>query len=252
MTDRLVWIDCEMTGLDLGRDALVEIACLVTDGQLAMLDDGINLVIKPPAEALDHMPDIVREMHTHSGLLAELHAGITLAEAQEQVLAYVRSHVPESKKVPLCGNSIATDRSFLARDMPELDAFLHYRMVDVSSIKELARRWYPRAYFASPQKHGGHRALADIRESIQELRYYREAVFVRPPGPDSATAREIAARHGEPAPAVAGGGGQPATAASSDGTADSGQAAGQPATAADPGRAAAPGGTPGSETSSAR
>jgi oligoribonuclease len=191
-------------------------------------------------------------MHTHSGLLAELHAGITLAEAQEQVLAYVRSHVPESKKVPLCGNSIATDRSFLARDMPELDAFLHYRMVDVSSIKELARRWYPRAYFASPQKHGGHRALADIRESIQELRYYREAVFVRPPGPDSATAREIAARHGEPAPAVAGEGGQPATAASSDGTADSGQAAGQPATAADPGRAAAPGGTPGSETSSAR
>jgi oligoribonuclease len=252
MTDRLVWIDCEMTGLDLGRDALVEIACLVTDGQLAMLDDGINLVIKPPAEALDHMPDIVREMHTHSGLLAELHAGITLAEAQEQVLAYVSSHVPESKKVPLCGNSIATDRSFLARDMPELDAFLHYRMVDVSSIKELARRWYPRAYFASPQKHGGHRALADIRESIQELRYYREAVFVRPPGPDSATAREIAARHGEPAPAVAGEGGQPATAASSDGTADSGQAAGQPATAADPGRAAAPGGTPGSETSSAR
>lgn len=252
MTDRLVWIDCEMTGLDLGRDALVEIACLVTDGQLAMLDDGINLVIKPPAEALDHMPDIVREMHTHSGLLAELHAGITLAEAQEQVLAYVRSHVPESKKVPLCGNSIATDRSFLARDMPELDAFLHYRMVDVSSIKELARRWYPRAYFASPQKHGGHRALADIRESIQELRYYREAVFVRPPGPDSATAREIAARHGEPAPAVAGEGGQPATAASSDGTADSGQAAGQAATAADPGRAAAPGRTPGSETSSAR
>jgi oligoribonuclease len=200
MTDRLVWIDCEMTGLDLGRDALVEIACLVTDGELTMLDDGINLVIKPPAEALDHMPDIVREMHTRSGLLAELHAGITLAEAQEQVLAYARSHVPESKKVPLCGNSIATDRSFLARDMPELDAFLHYRMVDVSSIKELARRWYPRAYFASPEKHGGHRALADIRESIKELRYYREAIFVRPPGPDSATAREIAARHSEPAP----------------------------------------------------
>jgi oligoribonuclease len=252
MTDRLVWIDCEMTGLDLRRDALVEIACLVTDGQLAMLDDGINLVIKPPAEALDHMPDIVREMHTHSGLLAELHAGITLAEAQEQVLAYARSHVPESKKVPLCGNSIATDRSFLARDMPELDAFLHYRMVDVSSIKELARRWYPRAYFASPQKHGGHRALADIRESIKELRYYREAIFVRPPGPDSATARQIAARHGEPVPAVAGQGGQPATAAGSGGAADSGQAASQPTTAADPGRAAAPGRTPGSETSSAR
>src|SRR5712692_10898791 len=195
MTDRLVWIDCEMTGLDLGHDALVEIACLVTDGDLTMLDEGINLVIKPPAEALDQMQDVVREMHTHSGLLTELHAGITLAEAQEQVLAYARSHVPELRKVPLCGNSIATDRAFLARDMPELDAFLHYRMVDVSSIKELARRWYPRAYFASPQKHGGHRALADIRESIQELRYYRDTVFVRPPGPDSATARQIAGRH---------------------------------------------------------
>jgi oligoribonuclease len=210
MTDRLVWIDCEMTGLDLAHDALVEIACLVTDGQLNILDDGIDLVIKPPAEALDHMPDIVREMHTKSGLLAELGGGITLAEAQEQVLAYVRAHVPESKKVPLCGNSIATDRSFLARDMPELDTFLHYRMVDVSSIKELARRWYPRAYFASPEKHGGHRALADIRESVQELGYYREAVFVRPPGPDSATAKEIATRHGgtpptaPPAPATTG------------------------------------------------
>jgi oligoribonuclease len=202
MTDRLVWIDCEMTGLDLAHDALVEIACLVTDGQLSMLDDGIDLVIKPPAEALDHMPDIVREMHTKSGLLAELGGGITLAEAQEQVLAYVRAHVPESKKVPLCGNSIATDRSFLARDMPELDTFLHYRMVDVSSIKELARRWYPRAYFASPEKHGGHRALADIRESVRELGYYREAVFVRPPGPDTATAKEIATRHGGTPPAT--------------------------------------------------
>ena len=202
MTDRLVWIDCEMTGLDLAHDALVEIACLVTDGQLTILDDGINLVIKPPAEALDHMPDVVREMHTKSGLLTELSGGITLAEAQEQVLAYVRSHVPESKKVPLCGNSIATDRSFLARDMPELDAFLHYRMVDVSSIKELARRWFPKAYFASPEKHGGHRALADIRESIQELGYYREAIFVRPPGPESAAARQIAARHGGRSPAV--------------------------------------------------
>lgn len=203
MTDRLVWIDCEMTGLDLVHDALVEIACLVTDGQLNLLDDGINLVIKPPAEALDHMPDIVREMHAKSGLLTELGAGITLAEAQEQVLAYVRGHVAESKKVPLCGNSIATDRSFLARDMPELDTFLHYRMVDVSSVKELARRWFPRAYFASPEKHGDHRALADIRESVQELAYYREAVFVRQPGPDSATAREIATRHGGTSPAAA-------------------------------------------------
>src|SRR5215471_14446703 len=200
MTDRLVWIDCEMTGLDLARDALIEIACIVTDGQLVPLDEGVDLVIKPPAEALDNMPEVVRDMHTASGLLGELAAGITLAEAQDQVLAYVRQHVREPRKVPLCGNSIATDRAFIARDMPELDAFLHYRMVDVSSIKELARRWYPRAYFASPEKHGGHRALADIRESIKELQYYREAVFVPPPGPDTATAREIAARFGTPAP----------------------------------------------------
>lgn len=195
MTDRLVWIDCEMTGLDLARDALIEIACLVTDGDLTVLDEGIDLVIKPPAEALDHMLDVVREMHTASGLLDELASGVTLAEAQDQVLGYVRGHVPEPGKVPLCGNSIATDRSFIARDMPMLDAYLHYRMVDVSSIKELARRWYPRVYFASPPKHGGHRALADIRESIQELRYYRDAVFVPPPGPDSVRARQIAARY---------------------------------------------------------
>ena len=201
MTDRLVWIDCEMTGLDLTNDALVEIACIVTDGELNALDDGIDVLIKPPAEALDCMAEVVREMHTSSGLLAELPDGLSLAEAQELVLAYVRQHVPETRKVPLCGNSIATDRSFLARDMPELDGFLHYRMVDVSSIKELARRWYPRAYFASPEKHGGHRALADIRESIRELRYYREAVFVPQPGPDTATARQLAARfaaEGEP------------------------------------------------------
>ena len=196
MTDRLVWIDCEMTGLDLARDALIEIACLVTDGNLTVLDEGVDLVIKPPAESVDGMLPVVRDMHTTSGLISELASGVTLAEAQEQVLRYVRSHIPDARKVPLCGNSIATDRAFLARDMPELDAFLHYRMVDVSSIKELARRWYPRAYFASPPKHGGHRALADIRESIQELRYYREAVFVSQPGPDSATAREIASHYG--------------------------------------------------------
>jgi oligoribonuclease len=196
MTDRLVWIDCEMTGLDLARDALIEIACLVTDGNLNVLDEGVDLVIKPPAEAVDQMVPVVREMHTTSGLIDELASGVTLAEAQEQVLSYVRRLVQDARRVPLCGNSIATDRAFLARDMPELDAFLHYRMVDVSSIKELARRWYPRAYFASPQKHGGHRALADIRESIQELRYYREAIFVPEPGPDSATAREIASKYG--------------------------------------------------------
>src|SRR5262244_190873 len=178
MTDRLVWIDCEMTGLDLERDALIEIACLVTDGSLDVLDEGLDLVIKPPPEALDQMEDVVREMHTASGLLGELAAGVTLAEAQDQVLAYVRKHVQEPRKVPLCGNSIATDRTFIARDMPELDAFLHYRMVDVSSIKELCRRWYPRVYFAQPVKGLAHRALADIRESIRELRYYRQTVFV--------------------------------------------------------------------------
>jgi oligoribonuclease len=196
MTDHLVWIDCEMTGLDLATDALVEIACIVTDAELTAADDGIDVIIKPPPEALDNMPEVVREMHTASGLLTELSAGVTLAEAQDQVLAYIRQHVPDSRKVPLCGNSIATDRAFLARDMPELDGSLHYRMVDVSSIKELARRWYPRAYFASPPKHGGHRALADIVESIRELRYYREAIFVPQPGPDTATSRRIAARHG--------------------------------------------------------
>src|ERR1700691_3427858 len=194
MNERLVWIDCEMTGLDIERDALIEIACLVTDGELNLLDEGVDLIIKPPAEALESMPEEVREMHTTSALLAELPDGITVAEAQELVLGYVRGHVTEARKVPLCGNSIATDRWFIARDMPELDNYLHYRMVDVSSIKELAPRSIARAYFSSPAKHGGHRALADILESVEELRYYRGAVFVPQPGPDSATAREIAAR----------------------------------------------------------
>jgi oligoribonuclease len=194
VTDRLVWIDCEMTGLNITSDALVEIACVVTDGDLAELDGGVDVVIKPPAESLDQMPELVRQMHTSSGLLDELASGITLAEAQDQVLGYIRRHVAEPRKAPLCGNSIATDRAFIARDLPKLDDYLHYRMIDVSSVKELARRWYPRAYFASPAKIGGHRALADIRESIAELRYYREAVFVPIPGPDTATAREIAAK----------------------------------------------------------
>jgi oligoribonuclease len=183
-----------MTGLDLASDALVEVACVVTDGDLNELDEGIDLVIKPPPEALDQMPDLVRQMHTASGLLTELAGGITIAEAQDQLVGYVRGHVKEARKAPLCGNSISTDRAFLARDLPRLDDYLHYRMIDVSSVKELARRWYPRAYFASPVKVGGHRALADIRESITELRYYRQAVFVPMPGPDTASAREIAAR----------------------------------------------------------
>ena len=196
MSDYLVWIDCEMTGLDLRTDALIEVALLMTDAELNVVGDGVDLVIKPPQEALDTMPDVVRAMHTTSGLLDELGAGITLAEAEEQLLAAVRQYVPDVRKAPLCGNSIATDRGFIARDLPELDDHLHYRMIDVSSIKELARRWYPRVYFASPAKKGGHRALADIQESIDELRYYREALFVPQPGPDTATARSIAASIG--------------------------------------------------------
>ena len=196
MSDYLVWIDCEMTGLDLRTDALIEVALLMTDAELNVVGDGVDLVIKPPQEALDTMPDVVHAMHTTSGLLDELGAGITLAEAEEQLLAAVRQYVPEVRKAPLCGNSIATDRGFIARDLPVLDDHLHYRMIDVSSIKELARRWYPRVYFASPAKKGGHRALADIQESIDELRYYREALFVPQPGPDTATARSIAASIG--------------------------------------------------------
>ncbi|ARF80291.1 oligoribonuclease [Kitasatospora aureofaciens] len=195
MNDRLVWIDCEMTGLDLDRDALVEVAVLVTDSELNILGEGVDVIIRPPVEALANMPEVVRVMHTTSGLLEELEQGVTLAEAEERVLAYVREHVPEAGKTPLCGNSVATDRGFLARDMPTLERHLHYRIVDVSSIKELARRWYPKAYYNSPPKGGNHRALADIRESIDELRYYREAVFVPQPGPDADTARAIAEKY---------------------------------------------------------
>jgi oligoribonuclease len=192
--DLLVWIDCEMTGLSLTDDVLVEIACIVTDADLNVLDDGIDLVMGAPEAALAQMDPFVVDMHTSSGLLEEIKAStLTVPEAEEAVLAYVRQHAPDRRKVPLCGNSIATDRSFIARDMPTLDDHLHYRMVDVSSVKELARRWYPRAYFGSPEKHGGHRALADILESITELKYYRAAVFVPQPGPDTATAQQIAA-----------------------------------------------------------
>ncbi|WP_131097583.1 oligoribonuclease [Streptomonospora litoralis] len=193
MNDCLVWIDCEMTGLDLENDALIEVACLITDGELNQLDEGVDVVIKPPQAALDQMGEFVTQMHTTSGLLDALDSGVTLQEAEDLVLEHMRRYVSEPQKAPLCGNSIATDRVFLARDMPRIDEFLHYRMVDVSSIKELLRRWYPRIYYASPEKHGGHRALADITESIRELRYYRAAAFVPPPGPDSATARSVAA-----------------------------------------------------------
>jgi oligoribonuclease len=190
--NRIVWIDCEMTGLDLRTDALVEIAALVTDGELNVLGEGVDVIIRPPAEALAQMRDVVVQMHTSSGLLAALDQGVTIDEAQRTVLDYIRTWVPDTRKAPLAGNSVATDRGFLARDMAELEAHLHYRIIDVSSIKELARRWYPRVYFASPSKAGNHRALADIRESIQELMYYRAAVFVPAPGPDSDTARAIA------------------------------------------------------------
>jgi len=194
----LVWIDCEMTGLDLQRDALIEIAAVVTDAELNVLGEGVDVVIKPPDGLLDGMADVVRSMHTASGLLDELPSGSTLADAEDRVLAYIREHVPEPRKAPLAGSSVYTDRGFITRDLPELDAHLHYRLVDVSSVKELARRWFPRAYYNAPEKHGGHRALADILESIEELRYYREAVFVPAPGPDSPTARAIAARYGTP------------------------------------------------------
>lgn len=195
LTDRIVWIDCEMTGLDLAQDALIEVAALVTDYELNQLGDGVDLVIKPPAGALEQMDPFVREMHTTSGLLADLDTGVSLAEAERTVLDYVQAWVAEPRKAPLGGNTVGTDRGFLSRDMPTLEGFLHYRVIDVSSIKELARRWYPRVYFNSPKKAGGHRALADIRESIAELRYYRETVFVAPPGPDTPTARAAGERH---------------------------------------------------------
>ena len=169
-----------MTGLSLEHDALIEVAALVTDFDLNQLGEGVDLVIKPPQAALEQMGEFVTRMHTDSGLIDELENGISLSEANERVLAYVREWVPEPRRAPLGGNTVATDRGFLARDLPELDAWLHYRIIDVSSIKELSRRWYPRAYINAPEKNGGHRALADIRESIAELRYYREAVFVAP------------------------------------------------------------------------
>ncbi|GAA2902360.1 oligoribonuclease [Pseudonocardia halophobica] len=194
MNDRLVWIDCEMTGLDLRRDALIEIAVLVTDGDLNVLGEGVDLVIHADDDALAGMPEVVREMHARSGLTEEVRAStITVREAEEAVLAYIREHVPDPGTAPLAGNSIATDRGYLARDMPELDAHLHYRMIDVSSVKELARRWFPRVFYAKPEKGLAHRALADIKESIRELEYYRRTLFVQPPGPTSDEARAAAA-----------------------------------------------------------
>lgn len=191
--DVLVWIDCEMTGLDLELDELVEVAVVVTDYDLKPLDPGFNIVIKPDQSALDHMGDFVTEMHTHSGLLDEIPNGVSLAEAEYEVLEYILKFVPDAQTAPLAGNTIGTDRSFLAKYMPRVDGHLHYRSVDVSSIKELARRWYPRVYFQAPAKNGGHRALADIIESIRELDYYRKIVFVPEPGPTSEQAQAASA-----------------------------------------------------------
>jgi oligoribonuclease len=193
VTDRLVWIDCEMTGLDLRRDALIEVAALVTDADLNLLDEGLDVIIHTHDDVLDTMVPFVRDMHAASGLTEQVRTStITLGEAEKVVLEYIKARVPEAKSTPLCGNSIATDRGFLARDMPDLDEHLHYRMIDVSSIKELAKRWYPRVYQSQPAKGLAHRALADIRESVQELAYYRQTLFVPPPGPSQEQAQAAA------------------------------------------------------------
>jgi oligoribonuclease len=183
-----------MTGLDLGSDKLIEIAALVTDAELNILGEGVDIVIHADDEALAAMPDIVRDMHAHSGLTEEVRQStVTMEEAEQRVLEYIREHVPEPNSAPLAGNSIGTDRGFISRDMTELDTHLHYRMVDVSSIKELVRRWYPRIYYAKPEKGLAHRALADIRESISELDYYRRIAFVPQPGPSTEQAKAAAA-----------------------------------------------------------
>src|SRR3712207_2967010 len=189
----LVWIDCEMTGLDLSKDRLVEVAVLITDSELNVLDPGLDLVISAPGADLDGMTDVVAEMHAKSGLTDAVRAStLTLADAEQQLLAYVKRFVPERRAAPLCGNSIGTDRVFLARDRPERDDHRHYRRVDVSSVKELARRWFPRVYFAQPPKGLAHRALADIIESVRELAYYRRTLFVPAPGPSGDQARAAA------------------------------------------------------------
>lgn len=188
----MVWIDCEMTGLSIDDDALIEVAVLVTDSELNVLGDGVDVVIAPPPGAVEQMGDFVRQMHTVSGLLEELPHGIPMQEAEDRILAYITQWVPEPGKAQLAGNSVGTDRLFLSRDMPRVIDHLHYRIIDVSTIKELARRWFTRAYFQSPTKNGGHRALGDIRDSIRELRYYRRAIFVPDPGPDSATSKALA------------------------------------------------------------
>jgi oligoribonuclease len=192
MADFIVWVDCEMTGLDLKVDEICEIAVVVTDGELNELHEGLQIVIKPSEKALANMGEFVTNMHTESGLITEIPSGISMAEAESAVMEYLKQWVTAERTAPLAGNSIGTDRMFLNRQMPSFDAYLHYRNIDVSSIKELTRRWYPRVYFQMPKKTGNHRALADIKESTQELRYYRKTVLVAPPGPDSDAAKAVA------------------------------------------------------------
>jgi oligoribonuclease len=192
VSNYIVWVDCEMTGLDLAVDEICEIAVVVTDGELNLVDPGLQIVVKPSKKALRNMGEFVTNMHTESGLLEELSKGVSKAKAEKAVLDYIKQWVVEERTAPLAGNSIGTDRMFINRQMPNLDSYLHYRNIDVSSIKELTRRWYPRVYFQLPKKAGGHRALADIKESIQELKYYRKTVLVPEPGPDSAAAKAVA------------------------------------------------------------
>ena len=192
-SERIVWIDCEMTGLDLTKDALVEVACIVTEADLTELDEGFQIVIKPDdLSTLDSMVDVVKQMHTDSGLITEIPNGVKLEIAEAQLLAYIKSHIPEPRKSPLAGSSVYVDRGFLIRDMPKVDAHLHYRLLDVSSVKEIVRRWYPRVYFGTPAKVGNHRALSDIKESIEELRFYRELVFQPDPGPSTDRVKQVA------------------------------------------------------------
>lgn len=189
----LVWIDCEMTGLDVAIDELVEVAVVITDYDLVPVDEGMSIVIKPSAAALDNMGEFVTQMHTSSGLIEEMPNGVSLADAEFAVNEYIVQYVPNPRSAPLAGNTIGTDRTFLAKYMPRVDSHLHYRSIDVSSIKELSRRWFPRVYFNAPAKDGGHRALADILESIRELEYYRKAVFVGEPGPTTEQVKIISA-----------------------------------------------------------
>lgn len=192
ISENLVWIDCEMTGLNPEADCLVEVAVVITNSELEILDAGLDVVIKPRADSWANMNDFVRNMHTESGLINEVENGLELAEAEQVILDYIKRFVPNAKEAPLAGNTIGTDRMFINKYMPNLDQHLHYRNIDVSSIKELTRRWYPRVYFQLPKKDGGHRALADILESIQELQYYRQTVMVPVPGPSTDEAKAAA------------------------------------------------------------